>query len=162
MNNLSQQYIKRMIEVSKKKQIVLQDILLLTMAQTEAIETDGMEGLERLLENKQKKIEVIDRLDLDFSTCFTKIKDIFNVESLEDAKMASIEGVNELKRSIEKILEILKEISGVEKQNSDKVKNIMTDLSGRIKRINQGKKVNSLYNGYDDESSSSYFIDKKK
>lgn len=162
MDGTPERYIERLTEISNKKYKSLQDMFLLTMAQSEAINEDGLEGLQKLLDDKQSKIEEINKADEDFNVYYTRLKQTMGINSLAEINTPGIKGVKELQQLIGQIMDLLKEISEIEKQNSDKAKNLLNGLGSKIKEISQGKKVSSAYNSSPAAIPPSYFIDKKK
>jgi hypothetical protein len=162
MNTSPEKYIDRLQEVSAKKLALLQDMLLLTMAQAESITEDSVENLEQLIRGKQDKIDAIDKLDEEFSVYFARLKQELGVTSLDELQTKGIKGVKELKETIGQVMELIREISGVEKQNNDKANHLLDELGGEIRKLQQGKKMNSVYNPGPSMPPPSYFIDKKK
>ncbi|MDQ2085088.1 flagellar export chaperone FlgN [Herbivorax sp. ANBcel31] len=162
MDNQLKKYLRRLTEISKEKQRKVKDILYLTKAQAELIEKEGVEGLEKLLDDKQKKIEEINKNDEDFRACYKKIKQEFKIESLDNLETSNVKEAEELQKLTGEIKGILQEIGEVEKQNSEKIKDILGGLGGKIKKINQGRKANNVYSQGSDKRASSYFIDQKK
>lgn len=162
MDAMPERYIERLIEISRKKHSCLQDMVLLTMAQSEAINEDGLEGLQKLIDDKQKKIEDINKIDEDFNVYFTRLKQQFKINSLSELKAPNIKGVKELQQLIKQIMDLLNEINAIEKQNSDKARKLLDNLGSQIKRINEGKRVSSAYSTDPSSRPPSYFIDKKK
>lgn len=161
-NQQIEKYIEKLVEISREKQKKLEDILFLTRAQSKAIEEDGIENLGKLLDDKQKKINEINKSDEEFYMYYEKIKEKYSVESLENLEISDIKDVKELQEVIGSIKKILQEISGLEKENNEKVKEILEDLSGKIKKINQGKKASNVYSPDSGTNAVSFFIDKKK
>ncbi|HHW01027.1 MAG TPA: flagellar protein FlgN [Clostridiaceae bacterium] len=157
-----EEYIKRMTELSQKKYALLKEMLLFTKSQTAAIADENMKNLERLIQNKQERIEGIDKLDDEFKSCFMQLKQALNVDKLDEIKDMKISGVKELQDVIGQITEILKEISEIEKKNSDEIKKKMAATAVEIKKINQSKTINSAYKSSPQSMVPSYFIDKKR
>lgn len=54
-NQQIEKHFEKLVEVSREKQIKLEELLFLTNAQSKAIEEEGIENIEKLLNDKQKK-----------------------------------------------------------------------------------------------------------
>ena len=156
-----EEYIKRLMEVSEKKLGLLEDMLNITKAQAESINEDGLESLEKLVNEKQTKIDAIDKLDEEFDVYFRRLKSELKVKSLDELSGLNIKGVKELQQTVGRIMGLIGDISGIEKQNNDKAKSLLGKFGDEIKTINQGKKMNSAYMP-GPVKPPSYFIDKKK
>lgn len=154
--------IERVIEASNKKYNCLQDLILLSMAQTEAISEEGMDGLKKLINEKQVKIDEINKIDEEFAVYFDLLKQKLGVSKLDDIKSFDIRGAKELKQIIGQVMELLSEINEIEKQNNDKAKGLLDDLGMKIRQIREGKKLNNVYNPGSGAIPPAYFVDKKK
>lgn len=162
MNITSEEYIKRLIELSDKKRILLQDMHILTQEQAEAIAAQDVKRLEELVENKQLKIDGINKLDEEFEVYQKRLKQTLGVSSLDEVQNMKIEGISCLKEIIGSIFAIMKEISELEQDNNLKAKEVLNALGEELKKINAGKKVNAAYNYSSNIGEPSYFIDRKK
>jgi len=154
-------YLIRLLEASNKKYKLLQDMLVLTTAQTQSITEESMKTLENLVEEKQAKIEEINKVDEEFNVYFHRFKQVLNIKSLDELQTSGIAGTKELKESVGKTINLLNEIFQMEKQNNNKAKCLLDNFSDELHKLQQGKKVNSVYNPAPMQTSS-YFIDKKK
>lgn len=154
--------IEKVIEASNQKYKYLQDLILLTMAQTEAISEEGMDGLGKLIGEKQIKIDEINKLDEDFGVYFDLLKQMLGVIKLDEIKTSGLNGVKELKQITGQIMELLNEINTLERQNNEKAKRLLDDLGMKVKQISEGKKLSNVYNPGAGMRPPSYFVDKKK
>ncbi len=161
MDTSSEKYISRLIEILKKKHVLLRAILSLTQAQSSEINEDSIEKLQKLIDDKQHVIDDINKLDEEFEVYFARLKISLKINSLEELDASGIEGARHLKEVTAGILKLITEISEIEKANNDKSKELLGKLGGEIKKINQGMKVNSAYSSTP-VNTASYFIDKKK
>jgi len=155
-------YIERLIEISSKKDGCLKEILHLTRTQSELINEDGLDGLQKLIDDKQRMIEEINKADEDFNVYLTRLKQKLGVSNLDEINDPKIKGVKELQEIIARIMKLVGEISELENQNIIKAKNLLNDFGSKIKSINEGKKVNNAYNNSSAMVSTSYYFDKKK
>jgi len=161
LNNSPEKYIERLIDILKKKHVLLRSILSLTQAQSSQINEDSIEELQKLIDEKQHVIDDINKLDEEFSVYFVRLKTTLKINSLDELNAAEVEGTRHLKEITAGIINLITEISEIEKTNDDKSKEVLGKLGGEIKKINQGLKVNSTYSPRP-ANTASYFIDKKK
>ncbi|NLD49246.1 MAG: flagellar protein FlgN [Clostridiaceae bacterium] len=162
MTSSPEEYIERLSGISQKKYVLLQDLYILTQSQAVAIDCEEIKKLEELIENKQLKIDAITKLDDDFGVYFKRLKQILGVSSLDEVKEASYKGVKEFKTAVKNILDISKEISQMENDNNMKARKLLDSIGEEIRKMNMGRKANSVYNQAADMKQPSYYIDKKK
>lgn len=155
-------YVERLIEASREKYKCLQDMLLLTMAQYESINEDRLEGLQKLVSDKQIKIDEINKIDEEFGVYFSRLKQKLGVNGLDEVVMPELKGVDELKQIIKQIVELLSEIQENEQKNNEKARNLLNGLGENIRKIRDGRKLSSVYNSGADLRPPSYFVDKRK
>jgi hypothetical protein len=154
-------YFERLNEILEKKKVLLQDMFSLTEAQTPAITSDSLDVLQRLIEEKQQKIDAIDKLDEEFGVYFERLKTTLKVKKLEDIDASVFPAAGRLKEVTAEILGLVGRISGIEKHNSENSKKLLDTIGSKIKQLNQGKKINNAYRATP-QSTASYFLDKKK
>ena len=161
----SSEYVKEtidiMIGILSEKYEILKDILDLTISQTNAINNEEFGTLEKLVHEKQVKINLIEPLDERFSTTFTGLKDKLGIKSIEQLGSSNIKGAKDLREFTMKVLGIIAEIGVIEKQNNEMMSKIIDESKKQIKSIIHGKKAISAYSR-NPESPPSYYIDKKK
>lgn len=133
----------------------------LTTSQTRNINDGDFKKLEKLIQAKQTQINCIEPLDERLNTIFLKLKDKLNIESMEQLNNKSVRGIRELKEETSKTLEIITEISLIEKQNNEMMLKLMEQNKREIKNIAHGKKAVSAYTHHSSDVPS-YYIDKKK
>ncbi len=161
MNSTAEQYVTLLNELLQKKSELLKDILDLSCAQTKVIDDEDIDGLNRLIDEKQGKIDEIDKLDKEFSDCFEKLKSILKVTRLDQLESFELTGAKELKTKTAGIIKVISSISEKENENSRKSKELLSRLGTEIKKINQNKKVSNAYT-QTSFNTPSYFMDKKK
>jgi len=156
-----QKYIDRLVEITDKKYAQLEEILRITNDQTACINTDGISGLEKLIEAKQQVIDNINKLDDEFEVYFVRLKSVIKVNSLDEIKNQKIPGTDILKNSVGRVLGILAQIDQIEKTNNQNAKKVLIDIGNDIKTLNIGKRANNAYIPKQSQVES-YFFDKKK
>jgi hypothetical protein len=162
MANDSMNYFGKMTELLVTKRALLAEMLELTREQTPAIEEGSLDKLQKLIEEKQKRIDGIDRLDAEFTAHMEKLKATAGVKDLSELDAARFPGARELKHATAEIMSIVEEISSVEKINSAKSKELLEKLGAQVRRLNQAKKLSNAYNKPDAAGAPSFFMDKKK
>ncbi|NMB96659.1 MAG: flagellar protein FlgN [Clostridiaceae bacterium] len=146
--------IKMLNDLLKVKYSLLERMLDITKLQSEAIDREDLAALNKLIEEKQNKIDDIDRIDEKFNMGFSRSKKQLNtLDTLE---------TRELKQNTERILSIINDIIKFEKENNEKMHSSMDSYKVQMNNINVGKKAISIYNKPYTPSNSSIFIDRKK
>ncbi len=158
----SEEYVKRLTEISNKKYELLQDMYLLTDKQSKAISEEKVEILDELISQKQNLINLIDKSDNEFNVYFQRFKQTLGVKSLDEVKEPTVNGVEELQDCVKKIMGLLKDITQLDDKNKEAVKKTLNQLGDEIRKGNQGKKVSMAYNPGSLMQPPSYFVDKKK
>lgn len=161
MDTSAEKYFSRMIEILGKKKLLLMDMLTLTEAQTTAIQAELLDELQKLIEEKQQRIEAIDKLDEEFGIYFERLKTTAKVKKLEELEVSAYPIAKQLKEGTLEIIVLVGKIQELEKVNSTKSKKLLEQIGLNINKINQGKKINNAYNPSPGDTSS-YFVDKKK
>lgn len=152
----------RMTELLVRKKELLGEMLELTVEQTSAIESQSLDRLQELVDEKQKRIEEIDRLDEEFAACLDKLKAAAGIKDLGELDASRFPGARELKQATAEVLSLVEKISSIEKDNSAKCKELLEEIGAQIRRMNQAKKLNNAYNRPDAGGAPSFFLDKKK
>jgi len=166
MNTAPEKYIESLNELLLKKKALLSEILTLTQAQTEVITEDGLDSLNELIDKKQLRIDSIEKLNEEFEIYYSRLKDtlgISNMQQLDAAGLGgtTLAGAKRLKALTAEIMDVITQISEIEKVNSKKSNELLEHLGKEIRKINQSKKMNNAYNPQP-YSTPSYFMDKKK
>lgn len=154
-------YIQRLNEISIKKSALIEELRLFTQNQNEAIRTGRYDDLERLLDDRKLRMDAVDKLDEQFLVYFSRLKSILSIGSLEELPRYNLPGTAELKSSVIKISECLKEIKIVEDENISLIKGELSETKNNIDRSNTFKRVSGAYYPEKNEVPS-YYFDKKK
>ncbi len=161
MDSTHEKYMDRLNGLLQKKRGLLQEILDLTRLQTAAVDGEDLEKLQKLIEDKQTKIDAVDKLDEEFNVYFQRLKSTLKVKSLSELDASGMPGASQLKETTAGILKLITAIGDIEKVNGEKSKRLLDSFGSEIKKLNQGKRVNSVY-APPPLKPPSYFIDKKK
>ncbi|HOJ11383.1 MAG TPA: flagellar export chaperone FlgN [Clostridiales bacterium] len=177
-----EEYINQLDDLLEEKYESLIEILSLTRLQSDALEKEDVAALEKLVEEKQVKINKINLLDEKFSRIFEQVKRQFAIDRIDEldeskelnitgaknlnitgVKSLNITGVKSLKGKTSKILDIINnEISVLEKKNNESILELMNRYKMEFKNIVSGKKALSAYNNNFSTHTPSFYIDKKK
>jgi cob(I)alamin adenosyltransferase len=151
-----------MIEILERKKMLLGEMMALTEEQASAINADTLDRLEEIIEEKQRRIDEIDKLDEEFVVCMEKLKEAYGIKRLDDPGMCpGFPQAEKLKEITGEIFSLISGISEAEKANAVKCKKLLEQLGSKIREINQGKKINKAYNS-PPPGVASFFVDKKK
>jgi len=157
-----EQYIPKLIELSKKKLSGINELLILTKEQSAIISEDSADELNRLIDLKQCQINIINEVDEAFEVYYSRLKSILGVQSIEEMKMRQLQGAAELKQIVTTIFKTIKQIQSIEIDNKNNAQAIANKLANDIRRIKQSKMANNGYNVAANQPQPSYFYDKKK
>jgi hypothetical protein len=156
-----QQIINQMIALSAKKYEELAVLKNLSEKQLASFGEQKLDAVEYLLNEKDKIIHYIRKLDDAFLRAYDTLKEELRIESLDMISDMQVEGVKELKDLIRKITEIIESVISLERNSYGNASKIKNTISEKIKEINAGKKMTNAYN-VKPLRTPSYFIDKKK
>lgn len=159
---IADQYIQKLFALSTKKLDGLREIFKLTIKQSTVITEDSIEELQEIINLKQQQMDIIDEVDEAFEVYYSRLKSQLGVQSLEEVKMAELNGAAELKQIVTTIFDTTKQIQSLENENSKKVRDILNKLGNDIKQVNQAKVANNGYNIGGKMPQQSYYFDKKK
>ncbi|WMM24154.1 flagellar export chaperone FlgN [Tissierella sp. MB52-C2] len=151
--------VKRMIELSKEKKSILNEILEITKLQKDFIENEQMEELNEALLTKEKLIEKIDIIDKEFLNLYNQIKMEEQITSLDKIDIQKYSNIKSLKEIVSEINTILNNISIIDKNNTTKMKSNVDKIKSDLKQVKEAKRA---YKGYNYEAVGSMLIDEKK
>jgi len=146
----------------EQKYNLLKDMLDITELQLSAIIKEELTELEELAEEKQLRINSIDRLDDKFNTVFSQLKKQLGFVSFDELHQLNMPEEKRLKENTNNIIDIINKIVNLEKENNEKMLKLMSNYKNELKNITFGKKAVSIYNNPYSTNNPSFFIDKKK
>lgn len=156
---MSNNKINSMIEVSLEKEKLLNEFLDSTNIQSKLIGEEEFEKLDDLISKKSGIMKKIDKLDNQFVRELEEFKTLEGIQSMEDIDGAKYKNLKQLKSTIERIGEILKEIYQVDSENT---KLISRNLDGVKSELRHVKNSKVAYKGYNVEPTGSIMIDERK
>ncbi len=125
-----------------------QRLLRLSYKQQELIKEEELEKLEELLQKKEELMSSIDGLEERLAPYKEVIIKKFNLNDnkwlveLLETKLAT----NRLKGSIKNLVDILKELSQLDRKNQELISTKRADLFKELNLVKKGSKINNSYN----------------
>ncbi|NLX64995.1 MAG: flagellar protein FlgN [Clostridiaceae bacterium] len=157
----AEEYIQRLTDISSQKLALLDEILLFTKSQNEVIKEKRFDEMNQLLEERQKRMDAVDKLDEQFVVYSERLKEALSLKSLEELSPYNLSGTAELKKVVENISQCLIKIKEMDDENIALVEAELNTVRGQIKAANEYKRISGAY--YPDQNSGrSVFFDKKK
>ena len=151
--------IDKMIVLSQDKKKHIKSLLDLTKEQKVFIENEDMDGINNIIADKEKLMSQVDLLDIEFLSLYKEIKDLENIQSLDEINGIKYSNLKDLQEVIGNINILLSNISLIDKENTAKMKINLENIKNGLKHV---KEVKKAYKGYNYESEASILIDEKK
>lgn len=151
--------INKMVTLSLQKKNILEQILDLTIEQSQLIKDDKLDEMEYLLQSKQKKMDEVDELDINFLELYNEVKKTERIESISHIDINKYSNLKDLKNEVDSINIILYKISKLDKENTDEMRRSLKIVQQSIKDVKNGKRA---YKGYNKNQIGSILIDEKK
>lgn len=151
--------IDKLVDITKEKNKLLQDMLSLTKKQKEAIEKEAYKDLGGILNIKDMLIEQINQLDRDFLVIFSEIKEEHNVNSIDQMDINLYPNLKDLKEAVKEVTSTLSALSLLDEENNRAIRKQLEETKKELTKIKSGQKA---YKGYNYKLSESMLIDKKK
>lgn len=148
--------VDNLVSLVKSKYEQLQDVYVLTEQQSNAIETLDMEELNRLIDEKQERINLIMTFDSQFEAIVDDIKTIYEIKSLDELELES-DNIIKLKDMISKVTGILRQILQIENSNKEKMNASKLELEMKMKNAQTGKIAMKQYSGISNYSDAVFF-----
>lgn len=153
-----------LFRLSEGKLQLMEQLLNLTMDQSEilkSIDEEALKQLNRAIEEKQKVAEKVDILDKEFLQKFEELKKFLGVASFAEVQGEPVAGFKKLKGKIQEIVSITDRIQEIDQQNSANARVHMDAIKEQLKTVKIGRRANQGY-GKKFEVNQPILIDKKK
>ncbi len=137
--------LKIMLKLTQQKKDHLDNILAITRKQCKVLSANEAEQLLAYIEEKQKHIDAIDRLDEQFNGLFQNIKSELGNSDFKLSNPQGYEIYHQLRNIVVEVKHLMEAIYVLEQQNSSKVKEVMDELKIKIRNINRGKTGRKAY-----------------
>ncbi len=155
------QMINTLTSLLDEKYSLLLELKSLTWQQSQAITESNVDLVNELVEKKQVIIDKINVLDSKFDEIFSAFKKQSGIESIAQLRSDDAKELLPLKSAVEKVVDLINQLKTLEQENQNKAKRLLNALGDGLRRIRDGRKLNSAYNPGPLQYPS-YFIDKKK
>lgn len=146
---------ENLIEISKKKSGILDEIYFLTIDQSKVIVKEDIDQLNELIDKKQVLIDDAKVLDAEFEKIVDELKTVYSVDKLEDIDICRSE-VEKIQIVIRAIMSKVNLIRQLELDNSALLRDMKDNIENKIKSIKMGKKAVANY-GYGKMQQPVYF-----
>jgi hypothetical protein len=153
-----EEVMEKLIEISKRKSDILNDIYSLTVEQSKVIIKEDIDGLNELIDKKQVFIDEAQELDAQFEKIVDDLKLVYSVERLDQINICKSE-VEKIQIVIKAIMEKVKLIRKLEMENSTLLREMKDNMERKIIAIKSGKKVVANY-GYSNNMQQPVYFDK--
>lgn len=160
MDNILENNLNNLYELSQKKLALMNEILQITKEQESCIKAEDFDALGKTINDKQLRIDKIDEIDKEFNDIFKDIKDKYKVGSIDQLKDYDKFRVKKLQDCISEIMNTVKETMDIEKRNNDRVKMLKDKIAMNIKKVNQGKLINTAYRNAKNIQAPSFYDNK--
>jgi len=150
-----EEVMENLIEISKSKCEILNDVYALTVEQSRVIANEDIEGLNELIDKKQIVIDKAQELDIQFEKIVDDLKLVYGVNKLDEIDICKNE-IEKIQIVIRAIMDKVKLIRKLEMENSNLLREMKDNMERRITSIKMGKKAVSNY-GYGNMQHPVYF-----
>ena len=144
-----------LIEISKKKSDILNEVYSLTAEQSRVIAKEDIEGLNELIDKKQVVIDKAQELDAKFEEIVDDLKLVYGVKKLDEIEICK-DAVEKIQIVIKAIMDKVRLIRQLEMENSNLLREMKDNMERKITSIKAGKKAVSNY-GYANMQQPVYF-----
>lgn len=153
--------LKKLIKIAKKKDKLLYALYEITEKTGIAINSNNLDELKNLLTSKQKIIEDIDKLDMDFLPLYNEFKKENEVDSIFSmVDEAAPQDVNILKGILIEIKALLEKVKEQDDKNIKDINLVFMKVENKLDELSKTKNGYIEYMKY--YTPDSYFINKKR
>jgi len=156
---MTHEKIDKLIDITREKNELLKKMLILTEKQKEEIDKDSYEALKISLDEKDRIMKEIDKLDKSFLEIFSEIKRENGIKDINQLDIRLYPNLTELKKAVEEVTSTLSAISLLDKDNTKAIREKLESTKKELTKIKVGKKA---YKGYNYRFVESMLIDEKK
>lgn len=157
----SNNYIVILIQSLKKKNYVLDRIIIANQKQKEALEDPNLdpEDFDKIVDEKSRLIEELEQLDGGFEQIYDRVR-----EELQEKKEAYKEEIREMQRLIRELTDKSATIQTGELRNKELMQRKFAEVKRQVREIRSSQKIVNQY--YKNMMKTSYvdpqFMDNKK
>lgn len=151
--------IDKLISLSKEKKQLINEMHNFTEAQKKEIEKEDMDNLNNILDEKDKLIQKINKIDIEFLTIFSQIKKDENIENIDELDAKLYPNLKELKEVVTDISSTLIALSLLDEENNKDMIKRIEETKMELKKVKEGQRA---YKEYHKPVEGSILIDEKK
>ena len=154
--------IEYLVKLSEGKLFLINQLLTLTQQQSEGLDSEEVDILNEIIEQKQSIMGRIDVLDKEFIGKYDLLKNEFlisNVGSMEDDDKNKM---RYLQDKISEIQALTEKIQQIDNSNVERLKKNMELVRNELKKVKFGQKISKGYSNNKSTEGISIFIDKMK
>ncbi len=150
-----------LIKLSDGKLFLIKQLLTLTQQQSEGLESEEVEKLNKVINQKQNIIDRIDVLDKEFVDKYDILKRVFSIDKLENLQSDDKNSIRLLQDKIKEIENLTEKIQKIDKMNIERLKQNMESVKQQLKKVKYGKRISKGY-GNKSIDGISIFVDKRQ
>jgi len=141
---------EELLSLAEAKKEQLAQALKLTQAMLDVLAGDAPEHIERLLDERQKCFDQVESINRKYDLLYITVR-----ESLSPEGFALVRSIDQA------ALELGRSIQSVDKEVSEKMHSLLTDLRQKLVEVNTGKKGLTAYSQHE-QPSEGVLVDEKK
>lgn len=153
--------IEYLLRLSDGKLFLVKQLLTLTEQQSEGLESNEIDILNQIVEQKQNVMGRIDVLDKEFLGKYDLLKGEYLIDHIENMHFDDKGNMRLLQDKIREIQTLTEKIKKIDDANIERLKKNMEVVKSEIKKVKFGKKISQGYNNKGTDGIS-IFIDKKQ
>jgi len=159
--NIFNELMQRMLELSVRKKILMEEIQSLTSSQSELLAPEKTEELLILIQRKQDCIDEINKIDADVLRLEENIASGAGLSSREEIKKLYDIKWDNVEKVRSETAQILKDTYRLDQENRCKIEEEYRKLRNNIESLHARKRSVKAYQGTVIQNEG-YFIDRKK
>ncbi|QXM05192.1 flagellar export chaperone FlgN [Crassaminicella indica] len=142
------QIIDELINISKKKEEALKELLDLTKIQEALINNQDLENLAEVINKKQMIMKSIDDIDMHFLGIYNRFKKALGIRAIEDIDTSKYPALKDLKLNISNIMILLKAIEDIDKRNNSQLHAAFDKVKEDMKKLKAKKQSSKIASSY--------------
>lgn len=158
-DNMVENIISEMIELTEQKIENLNIVLYLKPKQKDAIKEENMDGIGSTIDLIQTQINIIDEIDSKYLLKLNELKSKTNIGNVTQLDDIIYPKSRNLKDNLNKIMSLLQQIKILDDENSIMINDKFQETKEMLKNLRQGKKMTKGY--FADYNSATMFIDER-
>lgn len=157
-----EELIEYLLKLSEGKLFLINQLLTLTQQQSEGLESEEMDILNEIIEQKQNIMGRIDVLDKEFVSKYDLLKGEFLINNVESMQTDDKNSMRLLQDKIREIQVLTEKIQQIDNANIERLKKNMELVKSELKKVKFGKKIAQGYSNNKVTDGISIFVDKKQ